>query len=135
MAQRVSSLIAIAYLVFMFVMTHLPKERIPKSLNQAGDKTLHVLAFLGLGLLASIAIQLRLKGLGPNRFGWYAYLFSTLLLGIAYAWFDELTQPLVGRHFDLEDLLADAIGLISGMLLFESLRPFLSKLIQCKELQ
>lgn len=130
MAKLVSTLIAIGYLAFMFTMTHLPKERVPRNLALAGDKTLHFLAFMGLGFLASLAIQLRFSHLGR-----FAYAIPILLFGLAYAWFDELTQPLVGRHFDYKDLVADGAGLLAGMLLFEALRPLMIKFVRIQELK
>jgi len=130
MAKFISTLAAIGYLAFMFTMTHLPKKKVPRNLAMANDKSLHFLAFLGLGFLASLAIQLRFRHLGR-----YAYTLPMVVFGIAYAWLDELTQPLVGRHFDYKDLMADGAGLVAGMLLFEVLRPLLIKFARIQELQ
>lgn len=120
MVKNISTLIATSYLVFMYIMTHLPKQKVPKQLAAAGDKSLHFLAFLALGIFASLAIQLHLR----HR-GFYAYILPTIVFGLTYAWFDEVTQPLVGRWFDLQDILADGMGLVAGMLVFEISRPLL----------
>lgn len=128
MVRNLSTAIALSYLVFMFVMTHLPKHRVSKAVELAGDKNLHLLAFLALGFLASLAIQLWIR-----HIGWYAYVLPCLVFGLAYAWFDEATQPLVGRHYDLRDMLADGFGLAMGMLLFEGLRPAVFKLLWIEE--
>ena len=119
MVKNISTWIALSYLVFMYIMTHLPMR-----FDGAGDKLLHFLAFMALGFFAGFAIQMHLR----HR-GYYAYILPTIVFGLAYAWFDEVTQPLVGRWFDLQDILADGIGLVSGMLIFEICRPFLPKSI------
>lgn len=122
MVKNISTWIALSYLVFMYIMTHLPKQKVPKQLALAGDKSLHFLAFLALGFVASPVIQMHLR----HR-GLYAYILPTIVFGLSYAWFDEVTQPLVGRWFDLQDILADGMGLVAGMLIFEISRPFLPK--------
>jgi hypothetical protein len=124
MVKNTSTLIALSYLVFMYVMTHLPKHKVPRQLAQAGDMTLHFLAFMALGIIAGFAIQMNLR----HR-GLYAYALPTLVFGLTYAWFDEVTQPLVGRWFDLQDILADGMGLMAGMLVLEVCRPLFPKSI------
>ncbi len=124
MVKNISTWIALSYLVFMYIMTHLPKQKVPKQLAVAGDKSLHFLAFLALGLFAALAIQMHLR----HR-GFYAYILPMVVFGFSYAWFDEVTQPLVGRWFDLQDILADGMGLVAGMLIFEICRPLFPKSI------
>lgn len=130
LAKKLSATVALSYLVFMFIMTHLPKRNIPQTLELAGDKLLHTSAFLVLGFLLSFAVQLRVRSLG-----WFAYVIPTFVSGMLYGWFDELTQPWFGRYFDLEDLAVDGLGLAMGMLLFEGVRRLLSKVLRIEELQ
>lgn len=130
MVRAVSTLLAICYLIFMFIMTHLPKRQVPKTLQLTSDKTLHFLAFFFLGVLASLALQVRFG----NR-GWVAYALATVGLGILYACFDEITQPLVGRHFDLIDILYDVLGLCAGVLVFQMGRPLMHKVTGIEELR
>lgn len=129
-AKKLSTLAALSYLVFMFIMTHLPKQRIPRTLELAGDKLLHTTAFLVLGFLLSLAVQLRVRS-----FGWFAYTIPTFVFGMIYGWFDELTQPLFGRFYDLQDLAVDGLGLVMGMLLFEGVRRLLARVLRIEELQ
>ena len=114
----------------MFVMTHLPKRRVPKTLELASDKTLHFVAFFGLGLLLSFAVQ----NLTARR-GWMAYAIPTLAFGFLYAWFDELTQPIIGRQFDVFDILYDLVGLVAGVLLYGLVQPLVSRIVCIKELR
>jgi VanZ family protein len=129
-AKKLSVLVALSYLVFMFIMTHLPKQHIPRTIGLAGDKLLHTSAFLVLGFLLSLAVQLRVRS-----YGWYAYVIPTFVFGLLYGWFDELTQPLVGRYYDLMDLAVDGLGLVMGMLLFEGVRRLLATVLRIEELQ
>lgn len=130
LATKLSATVALSYLVFMFIMTHLPKRNIPQTLELAGDKLLHTSAFLVLGFLLSFAVQLRVRSLG-----WFAYVIPTFVSGMLYGWFDELTQPWFGRYFDLEDLAVDGLGLAMGMLLFEGVRRLLARVLRIEELQ
>jgi VanZ family protein len=130
LAKKLSATVALSYLVFMFIMTHLPKRNIPQTLELAGDKLLHTSAFLVLGFLLSFAVQLRVRSLG-----WFAYVIPTFVSGMLYGWFDELTQPWFGRYFDLEDLAVDGLGLAMGMLLFEGVRRLLARVLRIEELQ
>ena len=129
-AKKLSTPVALSYLVFMFIMTHLPKQTVPRTLASANDKLLHALAFLVLGFLLSLAIQLRVRS-----YGWYAYVIPTFVFGLLYGWFDELTQPLVGRYYDLMDLAVDGLGLVMGILLFEGVRRLLARVLGIEELQ
>jgi VanZ family protein len=129
-AKKLSTLVALSYLVFMFIMTHLPKQNVPRTLASANDKLLHTLAFLVLGFVLSFAMQLRAR-----HYGWYAYAMPTFLFGFLYSWFDELTQPWVGRYFDLKDLAFDTLGLVMGMLLFEGVRRLLARVLRIEELR
>ena len=128
--KKLSTLLAMSYLVFMFIMTHMPTQNVPRTLASANDKLLHTLAFLVLGLVLSFSMQLRVR-----HYGWYAYAIPTFVFGFVYSWFDELTQPWVGRHFDLKDLVFDGLGLVMGMLLFEGVRRLLAKVLRIEELQ
>jgi len=122
-AKKLSTPVALSYLVFMFIMTHLPKQNVPRTLASANDKLLHALAFLVLGFVLSFATQIRAR-----HYGWYAYAIPTFIFGFLYAWFDELT-------FDLQDLAFDGLGLVMGMLLFEGVRRLLARVLRIEELQ
>ena len=128
--KNVTTFVAFSYLVFMFIMSHLPQQHIPRTLELAGDKLLHTSAFLVLGFLLSLARQLRVRS-----YGWYAYVIPTFVFGLLYGWFDELTQPLVGRYYDLMDLAVDGLGLVMGILLFEGVRRLLARVLRIEELQ
>lgn len=101
-----------------FVATHLPA--VPTGRHLPSDKTLHYFAYLTLGVL----IWASLATLGKNR------TVRAIALGpvmLAYAAFDEITQPLVGRHADPRDWLFDAAGLLTALLICEALRTLMTR--------
>jgi len=109
MSPRFRSGAWLAALVLAFVATHLPPPDAPPPILKH-DKLLHVLGYAVLGLLTGWRIAADCLSPASRRFwGW-------LLALIAYAGFDELTQPVVGRSCELGDWLADAGGAAAGML-------------------
>lgn len=93
-----------------FVATHIPARSIPQV--HASDKVLHATGFFILGGLLLLALAIR----GARR--WRRDLAALVLLA-AYAAFDELTQPLVGRTAALGDWLADVTGLVAALIVGE----------------
>ena len=102
----------IAYLVFMFTMTHLPKATVSEPVDAIGDKKLHLLAYAVLGFLLSLSLY----SWGIRSFT--GILWLMLLAGMCYAYLDEATQPTFGRDFELMDLVADYGGLLAGFTAF-----------------
>jgi len=98
--------ILMTYWLAMFFGTHLP--RLPRSLAEQSDKVLHFVAYGGLAVLL---------------LGWRASRRAPTLQTVVMLWvliavyglFDELTQPLVGRHCDVGDWFADIIGAGIGL--------------------
>lgn len=101
-----------AYLVALTVATHVPRVD-PAYLETVGrvsplepDKTLHLVAYGILGLLAGAAFALGRPVDGVIR----------LFVGLAcWAFLDEFTQPLFGRNADLLDWCHDLAGLAVGL--------------------
>ena len=101
-----------AYLVALTVATHVPRVD-PAYLETVGrvsplepDKTLHLVAYGILGLLAGSAFALGRPVDGVIR----------LFVGLAcWAFLDEFTQPLFCRNADLLDWCHDLAGLFVGL--------------------
>jgi VanZ family protein len=89
-----------------FVVTHLPPSRLPPP--GLADYLLHAAGYLVLAVLLTWALAAGGRGL-PRR----ALIAACAM--IAYAAFDELTQPLVGRAAEWADALADAAGAALGI--------------------
>jgi VanZ family protein len=93
------------------VVTHLPPAQLPDL--HTSDLSLHA---VGYGVLASVVWQtLRSYALSPaRRWAW-------VLILLAYAVLDELTQPLMGRATELRDWLSDFVGIVSAFIGWELL--------------
>jgi VanZ family protein len=101
-----------AYLAALTVATHVPRVD-PAYLETVGrvsplepDKTLHLVAYGALGLLAGIAFAVGRTGDGVIR------LFVALA---CWAFLDEFTQPLFGRGAEFLDWCYDLAGLAVGL--------------------
>lgn len=57
---------------------------------------------------------------------------KTIGCGIALSLLIELGQPIVGRQFDIDDIIANTIGTIIGYLLFLILKGFIGKFCKTK---
>lgn len=90
----------------MFFGTHLP--RIPRSLAEQSDKLLHFVAYGGLAVLL-------LGWRASRRVPTLQTVVMLWVLIAVYGLFDETTQPLVGRHCDFWDWIADIIGSAIGL--------------------
>ena len=82
--------------------------------EQPSDKSLHLMAYGVLGLLA--AATLRAHGrLNPRN----AILLAAGLAAAAVV--DEITQPLFNRHSDPIDWACDCIGILAGIVVVASI--------------
>ena len=75
------------------------------------DKWFHLAAFLVLGLLAFWAASVGRRSTAISR-RWMTGGWMTVLGLLLWGWLDEATQPLFGRHFDWNDYLANAVGIL-----------------------
>ncbi len=90
------------YWLGLFGIMHTPKGPFPAPLLfPHQDKVVH---FFGYAILAGLTAA---AAAWPTGGKWYG---RWLLIFAAYAAFDELTQPLVGRHADVLDWAADIAG-------------------------
>ena len=100
-----------------FVITHLPRSRLPGV--PAGDKVLHAVGFFGL--TGAFVLTLSLRGVRRRR-----RVVVAALAMVAYAAFDEITQPLFNRHAAWSDWMADILGAaaaIAAVELMLAVRP------------
>jgi VanZ family protein len=104
--RTVRSLTAI-YWSGIFILTHLPPAGLPPV--RVSDRLAHFMVYLLLSVLLWASLWSGRRAVG--RLG--ATVIGTALL---YGALDELTQPLVGRFASLDDWLADAGGVLVGVL-------------------
>ncbi len=111
-----------AYWIFLFCVTHFP------GLNLAGprgsDKVVHMVAFGLLALLLWRFMKSCYGTLGP----WFVW--KALVVVLAYAAFDEVTQPLMRRGAELGDWCADSIGGAATLGLLEAIRRYRLRRLQ-----
>lgn len=108
------------YWITIFIGTHLPREIAEEEMARLAefklnDKSLHFIAYFGLGFLLGWAL--------PARFGLSQRLAIAIAIGISYAAFDEWSQRFArGRVPGVDDFIADSAGLLAGLLLYFMVR-------------
>ena len=96
----------IAYMAAIFYVSSLPQPVVPPG----GDKPWHLLAYLGLGVVTVRAVA---GGLAAS-IDWRIAVVAIAIAG-GYAATDEFHQIFVpGRSADVNDLLADTVGVVLG---------------------
>ena len=97
-------MLAVLCTLGVLVMCFLPGEAVPASPAMTFDKLVHALAF------CAVAFAWRRAGLAP---------WTALGFGLALAAFTEGGQALLrsGRTGDVADFVADACGVVLGLLL------------------
>lgn len=103
----------ILYWIFLFVMTSIPIEKIPKFFNTQ-DKLEHFAAYFILGVLIKLSTVFQNKSelIKKNS------MIVSLIIITIYAMFDELHQLIIpGRYCDFYDWLFDFVGGGAGIIL------------------
>ena len=106
--RRALLAILVIYWISMYVGTHVPT--LPSVIADHADKLIHCCAYGGLAFLLILAI-------GSRRSVTFRQLIFVWLFVAGYGVFDEVTQPLVGRHADFVDWVADIFGAAIGLLI------------------
>jgi len=103
----------LGYLAVVQVLGAMPNLSVPMVFPNA-DKVVHMIEYLGLGVLLARAFRASRPGLVPIQIVLFAVGLG-LCMGVA----DEFIQSfLPGRMSSLNDLLADATGLLFGQFAF-----------------
>ena len=107
--RRASWLLTGLYWVGIFILTHLPPEQIARG-PHVWDKLAHFLIYFGFAFLLGTAMMLTF----PQ---WRTIPLWVLAIGFSYGAVDEVLQPFVRRTADLEDWVADALGVWLAVLI------------------
>lgn len=92
------------YWVGLFIATHLPPSRVPKT--RVSDTVWH---FASYALLATLLlVSLRQMGVSLRAAAWWV-----IAICFVYGAIDEYLQTFVGRICSLNDWLADASGAVT----------------------
>jgi VanZ family protein len=110
--QKITIAVLVPYWVVLIIVAHIPIPQIVYQ-SQVSDKCLHFLAYLILVFLLWFSIS-------PDRkVNWRSRMAWLLLFVVAvYGGLDELLQPYVGRTCDLWDFVANAEGILAGLVMF-----------------
>jgi len=114
--------LAIVYFLLLFVATHLPSVE-TASITDLSDKWLHFGGYATLTVLVLTGWELTIGALEPKHY------FAVWLAGTLYGAFDEVTQTHVGRVCDMNDWIADVLGVVCGLVAFRLGRAGLHRLI------
>lgn len=104
------------YWLTIFTLTHIPVPQIVCKAN-VSDKTLHLGAYLILVFLLWFAVSPDKKVNWNEAKVWWVFLITA-----GYGGLDEILQSFVGRGCDINDFLADLVGVALGLILFSFLR-------------
>jgi VanZ family protein len=117
-----SAILLISYCVFLFYLSSLPNSSLPHL--HFPDIVMHYFLYLGFGFIFAFFINnLKLD------LSWINTGITTFFFIAIYGLGDEIHQIFVpGRNFSLLDLLVNAIGGISGWLLFIFLYTYLKRI-------
>lgn len=112
---------AIFWLIMIFVLSSIPDLTGPDLQFELQDKFYHFLFYLIFGLLIGRAFyfQSRYRVLKDK------YLVIGIIFGVLYGVSDEVHQFYVpGRMMSSWDMLADGLGVIAGILIFQKRESF-----------
>lgn len=104
----------IALWIGAFAATHIPRSGLPQAENMPGDFTLHLLGYFGL----STAFLATLRAYGKSR---TRRVLTLVVVIFFYSCFDELTQALVNRGCEIEDVIIDTSAAIAAAIVWETL--------------
>jgi hypothetical protein len=106
---------ALAYMVFIFVISSIPGEQLPLPQFFLSDKIAHFVAYFGLGLLIAFRSGIADFIKGNSVVAWTKGGWIAPMVGILYGLFDEFHQALVpNRNFELLDWAVDIVGILIG---------------------
>jgi VanZ family protein len=110
--QKITIAVLVPYWIVLLIVAHIPIPQIVYR-AQVSDKWLHFLAYLDLVFLLWFSISPDRKVSLLSRMAWLI-----LFAAAAYGGLDELLQPYVGRTCDLWDFVANAEGILAGLVMF-----------------
>ena len=103
--------LAVVYFLLLFLGTHLPADRM-EPVATVSDKWLHFGGYAVLTIVVLAGWELTIGTLQPKHY------FAVWLAGTLYGAFDEITQTPVGRSCDINDWMADVLGIVCGLLAY-----------------
>lgn len=110
--------LSIGYTILITVLSLVPTSNLPKVHFEWSDKFAHVIIYLGLAFIWLLFLQLKFRPLSSKVT--IIVITSCLFYGIVI---EVLQQLLVSsRQADLYDVIANTVGILLGLLVFEKLK-------------
>jgi VanZ family protein len=105
---------AVAAMLFVLAMTHIPQERMPRYLQEHSlDKVEHIFSYGLITLLYLLSVK-------PKAGRWLPLIIAVGLAAIGAV--DEITQPFVDRTCSIWDWSSDVGGIALACLVFVIIR-------------
>lgn len=101
---------AIASLLVLLVLTHIPQEMMPRTLQvRLIDKVEHIAAYGAVAFLSLLSFR---------RWPGVKAMLVLLLVGAVIGVADEVTQPWFNRSASVHDWIADVVGMSVACVVF-----------------
>ena len=110
--------LSIGYTVLITVLSLVPTSNLPKVQFEWSDKVAHLLIYLGLSFIWLLFLQLKFRPLSTTVT--IIVVTSCLFYGIIIEALQQLLAA--SRQADLYDVIANAVGILLGLLVFEKLK-------------
>ncbi|NVK21386.1 MAG: VanZ family protein [Kangiellaceae bacterium] len=111
--SKLFKVLFLAATTFIFIMSLMPGKQLPS--NLPWDKALHFIGYFGLALLAR---------LGSTKHKHWQIALGCIVFSLVI---EVLQQFIPNRGFEWQDLLANSLGVVSGVLIGNWLKPYLVK--------
>ena len=108
------------YWLAIFIATHTPTGKLPAIKVTGDDKTMHYVAYLGLGIFFWLAYYRDKRPTFKEKKTWFI-----VFMLVGYGVLDELTQWFVGRTTSAVDLFFDSMGILSSLMIIFLIRKLI----------
>lgn len=109
---------AILYSILIFVLSSFPLKSFPSVPVAEFDKLIHFIEYAIFGIFLMLAFT-NMRSVKVVR----SAIVISLIVGICYSGTDEIHQWFVpGRNSSIFDLIADAVGVVIGVILYNRIK-------------
>lgn len=106
----------LAYMVIIFILSHMMNPPVPKTDIPSFDKVYHIVEYAILGFLLKRALD---QAAFVRIYGYGLATFMAVSIGVYYGILDEVHQYFIPkRECSFWDLVFDASGILLGVLIY-----------------
>ena len=115
---------AILMSVAIFIASSIPQDQLNIPDFEWSDKILHLMVYFVYGLSLISAIQTLMKNKAEKQIK-----LTVIVFGLMFAASDEIHQFFVpGRFMEIEDWIADAVGVLVSLIFYKKIEIYIEKL-------